>query len=58
MFFAYHVLWPEGLTGTFDWVSALIALAAAVALLRYRRTVIEVIVACGLLGLILKGAGV
>jgi chromate transporter len=58
MFFAYHVLWPQGLAGTFDWVSALIALAAAVALLRYRRTVIEVIVACGLLGLILKAAGV
>ncbi len=58
MFFAYHVLWPQGLAGTFDWVSALIALAAAVALLRYRRTVIEVIVACGLLGLILKGVGV
>ncbi len=57
VFFGYHVLWPRGFAGAFDWVSAVIALAAAVALLRYRRTVIEVIAACGLLGLILKGAG-
>src|SRR3546814_10737108 len=27
VFFAYHVLWPAGLTGHFDWVSALIAIA-------------------------------
>ena len=29
LFFAYHVLWPQGFAGTFDWASALIALAAA-----------------------------
>ncbi|MCW5784381.1 MAG: chromate efflux transporter [Nitrospirales bacterium] len=54
LFFGYHVLWPQGFAGVFDWVSALIALAAAVALFRYRRNVIEVIAACALIGLILK----
>ncbi|MBA3966464.1 MAG: chromate efflux transporter [Nitrospirales bacterium] len=54
LFFGYHVLWPQGFAGAFDWVSALIALAAAVALFRYQRNVIEVIAACAVLGLIMK----
>jgi chromate transporter len=54
MFFGYHVLWPKGFAGTFDWLSALIALAAAIALFRFKRGVIEVIVACAVTGLILK----
>jgi len=56
MFFAYHVLWPKGFSGTFDWISALIALAAVVALLRYKRGVMEVIAACAVIGLILRFA--
>jgi chromate transporter len=32
LFFGYHVLWPQGFGGTFDWPSAVLALAAAVAL--------------------------
>jgi len=54
LFFGYHVLWPKGFAGTFDWVSALLALAAAVALLRYKRGVIEVIAASAVVGLVLK----
>ena len=54
VFFAYHVLWPAGLAGRFDWVSALIAVGAAVALFRYKRNVIHVIAACAVLGLIVK----
>ena len=54
LFFLYHVLWPHGFTGTFDWISAVIALTAAVALFRFKRNVIEVIVACAAVGLILK----
>jgi len=54
MFFGYHVLWPTGFAGVFDWISALIALTAAVALLRFKRGVIEVIAACALLGLVMK----
>jgi chromate transporter len=54
LFFGYHVLWPKGFAGTFDWVSALLALAAAVALLRYKRGVIEVIAGSAVAGLVLK----
>ncbi|KRH98623.1 chromate efflux transporter [Curvibacter sp. PAE-UM] len=57
LFFGYHVLWPQGLGGRFDFVSAAIALAAAVALLRYQRNVMHVIGVCALLGLLLKSAG-
>jgi chromate transporter len=51
LFFGYHVIWPEGFAGRFDWPSALIALGAALLLLRYKRGVIEVIALCALLGL-------
>lgn len=51
LFFGYHVLWPQGFEGTFDWPSALIALAAAVALFRFKRGVIQVLAACALAGL-------
>lgn len=56
LFFGYHVLWPQGLGGRFDWVSALLALAAGVALMRFRRGVIEVIAACAVLGLVARTA--
>lgn len=52
LFFGYHVLWPTGFDGNFDWGAALIALAAGVALFRYKRSVIEVIVGCAMIGLI------
>ncbi len=58
LFFGYHVLWPDGLAGRFDFLSAAIALAAAVALLRYQRNVMHVIGVCALLGLALKSVGV
>jgi chromate transporter len=48
LFFGYHVLWPNGFAGKFDSVSALIAL------FRYKRKVIEVIVACAVIGLLIK----
>lgn len=54
LFFGYHVLWPQGFAGSFDWVSALIALAAAIALFRYQRNVIHVIAACALTGLLIS----
>lgn len=58
LFFGYHVLWPVGLGGPFDWVSALIALGAVVALFRYKRNVMHVIGVCALVGLLLKSVGV
>lgn len=52
LFFGYHVLWPQGFAGRFDWLSALIAIGAAIALLRYQRNVMHVIAACALIGLL------
>ena len=54
LFFGYHVLWPKGFSGTFDWISALIALAAAIALFRFKQNVIHVIAACAVVGLLIK----
>ncbi|MBD9562716.1 chromate efflux transporter [Pseudomonas sp. PDM09] len=51
-FFGYHVLWPNGFSGQLDWPSALIAIAAAIALFRFKRGVIEVLMGCGLIGLV------
>lgn len=57
MFFGYHVLWPQGLAGGFDTVAAAIAVAAGIALFRFRRGVIEVIAACGAAGLLVRLVG-
>lgn len=54
LFFGYHVLWPAGFSGHFDWPSALIALAASIALFRFKRNVIQVIAACAVVGLLAK----
>lgn len=50
VFFAYHVLWPEGLQGPFDWPSLVIGLGAFVALWRYKIGIMPVIGASALLG--------
>jgi chromate transporter len=54
LFFGYHVLWPNGFEGAFDWPSALIAVGAAVALFRFKRGVIQVLFASALAGLIIQ----
>jgi chromate transporter len=54
VFFAYHVLWPQGFGGTFEWPTALIGIVAALALFRYKAGIIPVIGACGGLGLIYR----
>ncbi|HWS27301.1 MAG TPA: chromate efflux transporter [Xanthomonadales bacterium] len=51
LFFAQHALWPAGLTGGVDRISALLAIGAAIALFRFKRNVIQVIAACAVLGL-------
>ena len=51
VFFGYPVLWPTGFSGGLDFVAAVIALGAAVALFRFKANVILVIVACAGLGL-------
>jgi chromate transporter len=51
MFFAYHVLWPQGFGGRFDALSAFIAIAAAVALFRFKVGVIPLLGSCAAVGL-------
>jgi chromate transporter len=54
VFFAYHVLWPAGLGGRFEWLSAGIGIAAAIALFRFKVGVIPVVVASGVAGLAVR----
>jgi len=54
VFFAFHVLWPQGLAGRFEWGSLLIGLAAAVALFRFKLGALPVIAGSGLAGLVLS----
>lgn len=51
VFFAYHVLWPQGFEATFEWFSALLGMAAFVALFKFKVGIVTVIGACAVLGL-------
>ena len=57
LYFGQHVLWPEGMSGRFNGVAAVIAVAAAIALLSGKATVIRVILACAVSGWLLGAAG-
>jgi chromate transporter len=52
LFFGYHVLWPQGFGGRFDALSAVIALAALVALFRFKVGVMPLLGACAAVGLV------
>lgn len=54
MFFAQHAFWPDGMSGRFDWPECVIAIAATIAFVRFKRGTIEVIVACAVIGLLVK----
>jgi len=51
VFFAWHVLWPQGWAGQFEWQAAVIGAAAFTALFRFKRGVIEVVLLSGLAGM-------
>jgi chromate transporter len=56
VFFAWHVLWPQGsaaapFAGGFEWPAALIGIAAALALFRFKIGIMPVIGACAAAGL-------
>jgi len=51
LFFAWHVLWPQGLGGRFEWPALAIGLLAGLALFRFRQGVIAVVLGAGLAGL-------
>lgn len=57
LFFGWHVLWPQGFAGPFEWIAALLALAASLALFVLKRNVIEVIAVCAVAGLVVRLAG-
>ncbi len=52
VFFAHHVLWPEGFAGAFEWLAAVLGAAALIALFRFKVGIIPVIAACGTIGLV------
>jgi chromate transporter len=54
LFFAFHTFWPGGLQGRFDGAAALLAVAAAVALMRFKVGTVKVLLACGLAGVVLR----
>jgi chromate transporter len=54
VFFAGHVLWPQGFAGPFDGAAALIGLAAAAALFRFKQGVIPVVLGSGMAGLLFQ----
>jgi chromate transporter len=51
LFFAWHVLWPQGFGASYDALAAAIAIAAAVALFRFKVGIIPLLGACALVGL-------
>jgi len=51
VFFAYHVLWPQGFEGRFEWFAALIGAAAFIALFRFKVGIMPLIGACAVVGL-------
>ena len=57
LFFGYHTLWADGFAGQFDAVAALIAVAAFVALFKYKTNVLVVIGASAFVGLSIKLLG-
>ncbi len=51
VFFAWHVLWPDGFAGRFEWAAAAIGIGAVIALFRFKVGVIPVVLACGAIGM-------
>ncbi len=61
VFFAYHILWPNGFTGKFEWAAAVLGLLTFIGLIRFRIGVIPMIGLAALTGLIyqlLTGASI
>jgi len=50
VFFSYHVLWSGGSQGNINWIPVVIAVIAAIALIRFNRNVIQVIAGCAVVG--------
>ena len=57
LFFAYHVFWPRGFGAAFDWMSVAIAIAAFIALARFKAGTISIMSAGALAGVVLRYVG-
>ena len=56
VFFAWHTFWPQGrmdapFAGPFEWLPVVVAIAAFIALWKYKIDIMKVIGACALIGL-------
>lgn len=54
MFFAYHVFWPHGVDGHVEISSFIVSVGAALALFRFKISIMKVIAGCALLGLLVQ----
>jgi chromate transporter len=54
LYFALHVAWPQGRAGPPDLIAVAVALAASVALFRFKVGVIPLLASCGTIGLLLR----
>jgi chromate transporter len=54
LFFAYHVFWQDGFSGAVEWPAVVLAVAATLAIFRFRANVIPVIFVSGLAGMAIK----
>ena len=55
LFFAHHVLWPQGWSGPFETASAVLTAACLLALMRMKWSVLRVLTASAAVGLLLYG---
>lgn len=51
VFFTYHILWPQGFEGSFEWFSALLGIITFYALFKYKISIVTAICACASMGL-------
>lgn len=54
LFFAYHVIWPNGFDNQLDFIAAIITVIACIALFNLNQSVLRVIGVSAILGLIIK----
>ena len=59
VFFAWHTFWPKAseaapFSGPFEWLPVIVAIAAFLALWKYKQDIMKVIGVCALLGLLLS----
>jgi chromate transporter len=52
LFFAYHVFFPHGLSGSISWISMVICLLAGIALFKFQKGIMPVLAGCALAGLL------